>query len=80
MISAQQAAKLFSAYSSGLQLQFVYDKIATAARQGLQSVVYDKYLSTAAVEELQQQGYKLYHDECERGMSFWVISWKHACM
>ena len=80
MISAQQAAKLFAEYSSGLQLHFIYDKIADAARRGLQCTVYDGYLSPAAVEELHQQGYKLHLDECNRGMSFWVISWKHACM
>lgn len=80
MISAQQAALMHAHESKDLQLHFVYEDIANAARKGLHCITYKNYLGTKAVDELQQQGYQVIFDECDRGTSFWVISWKHACM
>lgn len=80
MISAQQAALMYAHESKDLQLHFVYEDIANAARKGLHCITHKNYLSTRAIDELQRLGYKIYYDDCDRGTSFWVISWEHACI
>ena len=76
MMSAQQAAQLTN---TSLKLQLVYEQIENAAKHNRDCVIV-KHLDDDLQNKLQQDGYKLLHDECSRGMSFWVISWKHACM
>lgn len=79
MISAQQAAKIMAEYSPSMQLHLAWDKIMHAARRGHSCTTID-HLSEQAQQELLNAGYALHLDECSRGMSFWVVSWKDAAV
>jgi|LakMenEpi03Aug12_release.lakeMendotaPanAssembly.Ray.scaffolds.fasta_scaffold2001675_1 hypothetical protein len=79
MISAQQAAKIMAEYSPSLQLHLVWNKIKSAALRGHSCITVD-HLSEQAQQELLNAGYALHLDECNRGTSFWVVSWKDAAV
>lgn len=75
MISAQHAANISANYSP--DLFDVWSKIKHAATRGYDCITVH-YLAETAQQTLKNAGYTLYFDECDRGMSFWVVSWKDA--
>jgi hypothetical protein len=79
MISATQAAAMTADESTTLQLRRTHEAIVQAARKGHHCATV-KHLELETIDELQRIGYKIYYDDCDRGTSFYIISWKHTCM
>jgi len=75
MITAQQAADISAKYSP--ELTSVWIKIKHAATHGYDCITLN-HLAEQAQQALKDAGYTLYFSDCERGMSFWVVSWKDA--
>lgn len=75
MISAQHAANISANYSP--DLPNVWSKIKHAATRGYDCITVN-HLAEQSQQALKTAGYTLYFDDCDRGMSFWVVSWKDA--
>lgn len=77
MISAQQAADISANSLKHSSLHLIWEKIKCAATRGCDCITVD-YITETAQQTLKDAGFSLYFDECDRGMSFWVVSWKDA--
>lgn len=76
MITAKQAHDLMIDSLQG-ELNVISEQITRSANSGKDSTVL-YYISPQAQQVLTNAGYQVCYDDCERGTSFYAISWKNA--